>query len=127
MQLGQTRAERDAYRLALSLFFGALLGTNLSALEALPTAAYAAIVLLLAAVVMVFQIIGHARTRRYAFMQLAMLGVLAVLFYTKRDALLPGIDAAAADRLFATLGVWFGAILVVELTPTLPATPKDQA
>ncbi len=119
-----TRAEREAYRLAVSLFFGALLGTNLAALDGLRLADYIAVVAALAALVMGFQLISAARSRLYAVGQLVLIAVIIALLWTKRDALLTGVAEPAVERLFATLGVWFGAILSIEMTPLTKEDPR---
>lgn len=117
--LCSTPGERDANRLAVSLFFGALLGTNLAALEGLALDDYVAIIMSLAALVMGFQQIGHARSRGYALGQLAVVGAIGALVWWKRDLLLGGVDPASVNRLFATLCVWLGAVVVIEATPVM--------
>lgn len=119
-----TRAERDAYRLAVSLFFGALLGTNLAALDAMRLSNYIAVVAALAALVMGFQLIGAARSRIYGLWQLSLIAAIIAILWRRRDALLTGVPEPAVDRLFATLGVWFAAILIIELTPLTKEGPR---
>lgn len=112
-----TPRERNAYRLAVGLFFGALLGTNLAALEEMRLGDYVVVIMALAGLVMGFQLIGAARSRVYALGQLALLAAIVGLMWLRRETLLSGVPDAAVDRLFATLAVWFGTILIIESTP----------
>jgi drug/metabolite transporter (DMT)-like permease len=115
----QTASERAAYRSALALFFGALLGVNLGLLEGLPLRQYLTAVAILAGVVMGLQLVSHARNRAYALA--AILGYAAILVYVYqiRSRLFPGLDDMAVDRLFATIGMWLASMLIVEATPLI--------
>lgn len=123
----QTPSERASYRNTLNLFFGALLGANLGTLADIGLRDYAIIVVLLAGLVMSMQLVSAARSRRYAFSLLAFYaGALAVGFGSGQLKP-PGMSEADFSRLWATLGIWLGAIAVTELTPVVrPGHPAAQ-
>lgn len=102
----------------MTLFFGALIGTNMGAFDGVPLKTYVAIILLLAGTVMVMQLIGQARSRRYLAGLLAGYGLL--IGYAWWSGLFAAVDPPALERLAATLAVWFGIIILIELTPILP-------
>ncbi len=116
---GQTSEEKAAYRNALSLFFGGLLGANLGLLQTMPLETYVTVSALLAGTVMAFVLVGRARSRRYAVVTLALYGTATAYAYFRTD-LFGSLDPAATERLFATLGMWLVAMAIVELTPIVP-------
>jgi hypothetical protein len=125
--LGQTRAERSAYRNGLTLFFGALLGANLGSLEGLDLKSYVSIVALLAGVVMAFQLIGRARSRAYALVNLGIYAALLGYAILNRDNIVTGLPPGDLDRLLATLVVWLGGLMLVELPPVIDDAPGQAA
>lgn len=115
----QTRAERESYRNTLNLFFGALLGANLGSLGGLSVSDYLHVLLILLGVVMTLQLVTAARSRSYLFMVSAMYGVTLAMAYesgTLKPTAMPEADFA---KLAATLALWIGAAILIELTPTL--------
>lgn len=115
--LRQTAAERASMRNGVSLFFGALLGANLGTLAGLALSDYLFVILLLASVVMILEMVGRARSRRYV-LGYALLYTAAIAYvWWNVERLVPGLSRADADKLFTTVGVWAGIILITELTP----------
>jgi len=126
----QTKAEREAYRNGLSLFFGALLGAHLGTLETLPLIQYAIFVCSLVGVVMALQAIGRARNRFYALYLIATFLILLALSYDRAVTDLANVTRSQIDRLYVMLAIWFGAVLIIEITPVVggdrtPAVKSD--
>lgn len=121
---GQTRSEQAAFRNALALFFGALLGANLGELEGVDLKTYIALISVLAGAVMAFQLIGQARSRLYGV--LTLVGFGALLAYAWTSGLFIRLPQGTSDRIFATLAVWLVATMMVEMTPVIPDRPKDE-
>jgi hypothetical protein len=121
-----TRAEKKGYRDALTLFFGALLGTNLSVTEKLSLPHYGTLIALLAALIMGIQLISSGRNRAYILTQ----GILftALLAWLDRTGALrpPELPFDAYARLRMTIGIWVASAVLVELLPVRRAEPDDQ-
>ena len=125
----QTRREKRAHSAALNLFFGALLGANLGTLTGLPLRDYVYLIVLLVGTVSTLHISIASERRGYI--------ALLILFYLALFAahfLKPSLRPAMAEddllKLVATLAIWFGAVVMVEFTPTLDppasAPPPEQ-
>lgn len=112
-----TAGEKSGSIDGLNLFFGALLGANLGTMQALPLNEYLKLMLLLAGTVMVLRMISTSERRAKVF---AVLGlyvlVLGAMWFVPRFApkALPTEDL---HRLIATLAIWLGCVLLVELSP----------
>ena len=123
----QTRREKRAHTGALSLCFGALLGANLGTLGELPLRDYVFLVILLVGTVTTIQLSMASERRGYtAMLILLYVGILAALYFV------PGARPSMAEedllKLLATLAIWFGAVVMIELVPTVdPAdrTPRS--
>lgn len=122
----QTPREKAATVDGINLFFGALLGANLGTIDGLGLLDYAEVIFVLAGTVMTLRIFSTSERRGYAFGLLALyvVAVACFLFLLKRNPV--GISPADVDRLAVTLTVWLGAVLLVEIHPTMRAG-KDQA
>src|SRR5688572_20430555 len=115
--LVQTHRERRGGIDGVNLFFGALLGANLGTLEQLPMIDYLKLIVLLAGTVVGLRMISTSERRLYALLTLGLYLVL-VEFALFAPMLRPeGLSEPAITRLGATLGVWVGAVLLLEFWP----------
>lgn len=115
----QTPREKTATVDGISLFFGALLGANLGTLDGLGLYDYGTVIFILACTVMTLRLFSTSERRGFALAMLALyVAVIVVFLVFQRPA---GLAAADAERLMVTLGVWLGAVILVELYPTRTA------
>jgi hypothetical protein len=120
-----TRAEKQGMIDGVSLFFGALLGTNLASLNGLSMGAFAMAILLLAGAVMSLRIFSTTERRWHGYLLLGLYTtiVLQALFFSSMSM---SIALADRQRLAIILGVWMVAVISAELTPTKELdTPND--
>jgi hypothetical protein len=112
-----TRAEKQGMIDGVSLFFGALLGTNLASLNGLSMGAFAMAILLLAGAVMSLRIFSTTERRWHGYLLLGLYTtiVLQALFFSSMSM---SIALADRQRLAIILGVWMVAVISAELTPT---------
>jgi hypothetical protein len=102
----------------LNLFFGALLGANLGTLPGLKLVHYLQVVSLLAALVIALRIVSTAEDRRKPLVVLAAYVALLIGLAVFPDLAPFGLAEEDLHRLLATLGIWIGLGLVIELSPT---------
>jgi hypothetical protein len=120
-----TRAEKQGMIDGVSLFFGALLGTNLASLNGLSMGAFAIAIGLLAGAVMSLRIFSTTERRWHGYLLLAVYAIvgLQILFFSSISM---GIALADRQRLAIILGVWMLTVIAAELTPIKdPNTPQD--
>ena len=115
--LKQTTKERAGTIDGLNLFFGALLGANLGTLDELDMEDYVKFTVLLAGTVMALRMVSTSERRVYA---IATAGLYAGLIFA--ILLIPSIQPSGLaekdlHRLLATLGIWLGSVLLMELWP----------
>ena len=115
--LKQTTKERAGTIDGLNLFFGALLGANLGTLDELDMEDYVKFTILLAGTVMALRMVSTSERRVYA---IATAGLYAGLIFA--ILLIPSIQPSGLaekdlHRLLATLGIWLGSVLLMELWP----------
>jgi hypothetical protein len=110
-----TPREKQGMLDGVSLFFGALLGTNLAGLDHLSLRAYTVLIGLLAGAVMSLRIFSTTERRWHGYLLLALYTgvVLQMLFLSKIGA---SIALADRQRLAITLGVWMFTVVAAELT-----------
>ena len=115
--LKQTAKDRAGGIDGLNLFFGALLGANLGTLDGVELLDYVQLILVLAATVMALRMLSVSERRRMILTWLGFycLFLIAMLF-------VPGLqpDGLAADdlnRLVATVAIWVGTAVMIELWP----------
>ena len=122
----QTRSEQAGTIDGLNLFFGALLGANLGTLGRMPIGDYAELVIFLSAVVVGLRVVSTSERRLYAFASLAVIGA-ALAFRLGSGDYADAISGTDLQRLAATLAIWVGFALLVEIAPThdpvAPAAP----
>lgn len=102
----------------LNLFFGALLGANLGTLQGLKLVHYLQVVSLLAALVIALRIVSTAEDRRRPLFVLAGYVALLIGLALFPDLAPFGLVKEDLHRLLATLGIWIGLGLIIELSPT---------
>jgi len=123
----QTRSEKAGTIDGLNLFFGALLGANLGTLGRMPIGDYVELVIFLSAVVVGLRVVSTSERRLYAFGSLALLGA-ALAFRLGSGEYADAISGGDLQRLEATLAIWVGFALLVEVAPTYdpkpPAAPR---
>jgi hypothetical protein len=113
-----TRARKTAAVDGLNLFFGALLGANLGTFEGLKLVHYLMMIALLAGMVMALRMFSTGEERRRVVI---LLGVYALLLagVLLSPGLRPeGLSTEDMNRLVATMAVWIGLALAIELSPT---------
>lgn len=114
----QTKREKLGAVDGLNLFFGALLGTNLGTLDALPIDEYGKLIVLLAGAVAAIRMAAMSERRVFAFATLllyaAILAGVLLLPRFKPE----GMAEADLQQLVVTLAVWIGAALLFEFYPT---------
>lgn len=110
----------------LNLFFGALLGANLGTLEGLKLVTYVQLATLLAGTVMALRIVSTTEQRGRALIVLGVYGLLLAAL-VKVPALAPrGMDPDDLNKLVATLGVWVGFVLILELVSARAAAREAE-
>lgn len=115
--LVQTHRERRGGIDGVNLFFGALLGANLGTVEQMPMGDYLKLIVLLAGTVVGLRMISTSERRLYALLSLGLY-MFIVGFALFSPTLRPqGLPEPALTRLGATLGVWVGAVLLLEFWP----------
>ena len=120
-----TPAEKQGMIDGVSLFFGALLGTNLASLNGLSMGAFAVAIGLLAGAVMSLRIFSTTERRWHGYLLLGLYTtiVLQALFFSSMSM---SIALADRQRLAIILGVWMLTVIAAELTPIKnPATPQE--
>jgi hypothetical protein len=120
----QTRREKAGALDGMNLFFGALLGANLGTLDGLEVLDYANIVVLLAFTVMVLRMVSTSERRGYMFSLLAAYALLLLGLVTIPTMKPDGMTIPDLHRLVATLGIWVGCLLAMEITPVMN-DPKE--
>lgn len=115
--LRQTNNERTGTVDGLNLFFGALLGANLGTLDGLDMDDYLKFIVLLAGTVMALRMISTSERRAYAIATVGLYAtlIMAVLFLPSLQP--QGLNEKDLLRLLATLGIWLGSVLLIELWP----------
>lgn len=101
----------------MNLFFGALLGANLGTLEGVPLDDYVKMVVVLAGTVMTIRIISTSKDRVQAFILVALYTLLLGAIFLLPGSRPEGMAAGDLNRLGATLAIWIGCVLLIELTP----------
>lgn len=104
----------------LNLFFGALLGANLGTIERVPLFDYVKLIVLLAGTVMTIRMISTSKQRRYMFGLVLFYAALITAMFLVPDLRPQGMVPDDLNRLVATLAIWIGFVLLIELTPAHP-------
>ena len=104
----------------LNLFFGALLGANLGTIDDVPLSEYIKLILLLAGTVMTIRIISTSKQRRYTFGLAAFYVALIAAMFLSDDLRPQGMTPDELNRLVATLAIWIGFVVLIELSPVHP-------
>jgi hypothetical protein len=114
----QTLAERRAASNGTNLFFGALIGANLGALERLAIDDYLLLILVVALIVLYLQLAPVARRRwQRLFELLAATGGLYFLLMTEAGLAVFESDPKPGPHLFYTIPLWLVSLLMIELRP----------
>ena len=101
----------------MNLFFDALLGANLGTLERVPLDDYVKMVLVLAGTVMTIRMISTSEDRVQAFTLVGLYTLLLAAIFLLPASRPEGMSADDLNRLGATLAIWIGCVLLIELTP----------
>jgi hypothetical protein len=119
-----TARERAGSMDGLNLFFGALLGANLGTLSSIDLLDYAQFIIILAGTVMALRFVSTSERRIYAFATLAAYALFLLAMWNV-PAMQPGeLPERDFQRTLVTLAIWVGAVLLLELTPTLDAAEE---
>jgi hypothetical protein len=114
----QTAAEKRAALNGVNLFFGALIGANLGALEQLALRDYLLLICIVAVIVLYIQLAPVARRRWSNLVHLAgALGGLYVLLMTPYGAQLFADRPRPTPHLFFTIALWLVSVATVEIRP----------
>ena len=109
--------ERRATLTGINLFFSALLGANLGAMNTMPLGDYVQMVVILAgAVTAVLTLAVSKRRLIISTTALALALILAAILLVPEVG--PDSDKGVMDRLAVTLGVWVAMLLVLRMTPS---------
>ena len=120
----QTRAEKRSAASAINLFFGALIGANLGALERLALRDYVLLICIIALIVMYIQMAPVARKRGSLILHLTiMVGALYVLLMTPYGEIVFADRPRPPPHLFVTIALWLASVAAVELKPV--SKPKS--
>jgi hypothetical protein len=126
MPLRQTRGEKIGAIDGINLFFGALLGANLGAIEQMPLRYYFQMIILLVGTVMALRMLSTSDRLGYKLMTLGTYVVLVPAFLFLPALHPEGLSEDATARLGITLAVWVGSVLLMEFWPTAkPAAESD--
>lgn len=119
----QTEGEKRGMVAGLSLFFGALLGANLGTLGDLPLRDYVFLVILLVGAVATIQMSVTSERRGYAIGLILFYMLLLAAVYLV-PSLRPALAEADLAKLLATLAIWLGSVVLVEVTPAVAGTER---
>jgi hypothetical protein len=109
--------ERRATTAGINLFFSALLGANLGAMNAMPLAEYFQLVLMLVGAVTGILTIAVSKRPVIIWTTAAALVLILGLVALIPDFGPAGVEAEL-DRLAVTLGVWAAMLVLLRLTPS---------
>jgi len=101
----------------VNLFFGALLGANLGTLDHVPLFDYVKLVILLAGTVMTIRMMSTSRERRRVLLLVLFYVILISALLLLPDFRPEGMNPQDLNRLVATLAIWIGSVLLIELSP----------
>lgn len=114
----QSEAEKRASLNGLGLFFGALVGANLGALQHMEIRDYLLITMLVYFIVLYIQIAPISKNRlTYIVSLLALSATLFVLLVDPFDLNFFGSRARPTPHLFVTIGLWLVSLATIELRP----------
>ena len=121
--LSYAQDERRATVAGINLFFSALLGANLGAMNSIPLSEYFQMVLILAGAVTA--VLTLAVSKRPVIMWTTGLLLLLILApFVLVDDFGPNRIAGELDRLAVTLAVWVVMLLMVRATPSSDGSPS---
>ena len=123
--LPATRARKTGAIDGLNLFFGALLGANLGTLDGLKLVHYLMMISLLAGMVMTLRMVSAPGSRGKMLLVLALYAVLLTVIVASPGLRPEGLAADDLNRLIATLFVWIGLGLAIELSPVREDPPEE--
>lgn len=128
----QTRAERIGGVDGLTLFFGALLGANLGTIQSLPIEDYIQLIVLLAGAVIAIRLISLSERKANVLWTVAFFAAILAAIAAVPALRPDGLPEEALHRIFATIGIWVAAVLLVEFWPqqddpdvAIPAAHSD--
>ena len=114
----QTRTEKRAAVNGLNLFFGALIGANLGALEQLAIRDYAMLISIICLIVLYIQLAPVARQRwTYVGFLLLTVALLYAILLTPFGLRLFEDRPRPAPHLFVTICIWLFSVAYIELRP----------
>lgn len=114
----QTLAEKRAASNGTNLFFGALIGANLGALERLVLDDYLLLIVMVALVVLYLQLAPVSRRRWQRMLELLLVtGGLYFLLMTNQGLAVFESDPKPGPHLFYTVALWMVSLLLIELRP----------
>jgi hypothetical protein len=116
----QTEREKRGHVAGLGLFFGALLGANLGTLAELALGDYVFLVVLLVGAVTTIQVAAASERRLYSVGLILAYVLLLGAVYLFPD-IRPEIRREDLEKMFVTLAIWLGAVVMVEAAPTVPS------
>lgn len=118
-----TPGEKRGMLDGISLFFGALIGTNLGSADGLSSREYLMLIVMLSGTVMSIRIFSTTERRWYGFSLLGAYAFLVghFLFFSKISAGIPIVDR---EKLAITLIVWTGTVMLAEFVP-VRQLPED--
>lgn len=120
----QTRAEKRAQLNGISLFFGALIGANLGALEKLPLNEYMLVVTVVCMIAIYIQVAPVARKRWPTIATLS--GTVAGLYLLLVSPVAERVfdhGIRPSPHLFFTITLWLVSVVLVELRPLADEHP----
>ena len=123
------RVRKTAAMDGLNLFFGALLGANLGTFEGLKLVHYLMMIALLAGMVMALRMFSTGEERRRVLILLGVYALLLVGVLVSPGLRPEGLSDEDLNRLLATMAVWIGLALAIELSPVREEAPavEEQA
>lgn len=114
----QTRAEKRAAINGVNIFFGALIGANLGALEHLVLEDYLLLVMIVCLIVLYIQLAPVARKRwSTVFTLLAAVGGLYAILMTPLSLEVFESRPLPRPHLFYTICIWLASVASFELRP----------
>lgn len=121
-----TRAGKSAAVDGLNLFFGALLGANLGTFEGLKLVHYLMMIALLAGMVMALRMFSAVQERRRVLILLGVYALLLGVILVSPGFRPQGLSDGDLNRLVATMAVWIGLALAIELSPVRGDAPAEE-
>ncbi len=120
----QTAAEKRAARNGISMFFGALIGANLGALDRLALGDYVLLIAIVCLIVLYMHLatVAAKRWSTIGYLLALVAGLYLLLVHDAGARMFEG--PRPGPQIFVTICFWLASIAIVELRP-VSATPAD--